>query len=131
MRHIEAYQDYLNESRSHLVEVKPDRYVYHTSNPIYREKIAREGLTPKGRSETWLSDTAISGKVIFAVNTNKADYVWDSTYDDDIYRIDTGSLGNKWYHDPNFSSDGIHMITFEAIPKDALELTYKGSGNSL
>lgn len=129
MRHVTEYKRFLIESTSTLEEIKPNRYVYHTSNPVFRDKIAREGLTPQGRSESWLTATSITGKVIFAVNSNKREYVWDSTYDDDLYKIDTELLDNKWYQDPNFA-DGIHMITYEPIPKEALELLHKGTGNS-
>jgi len=82
-------RQYLTESYNnpHLIEVKPNKYVYHTSNPIFRDKIAEQGLVPKGKSESWLEDTKIEGEVIFAVNSNKEKYMWDSTYDDDIYRI--------------------------------------------
>ena len=119
--------DFLNENyNSNLVEVTPNKYVYHTSNPFFRDKISKEGLLPKGKSETWLSDTKIDGEVIFAVNSNKEKYVWDSTYDDDIYRIDTTKLNNKWYNDPNFN-DGLHLITFDKIPLNAIKLIYKGS----
>lgn len=118
--------DNINESYSYH-EVIPNRYVYHTSNPHFRDKIAKEGLIPKGKSESWLSDTKIDGKVIFVVNSND-EYVWDSTYDDDVYRIDTNGLGNKWYNDPNFGRDGIHLITFDSIPVSAIELVYSGSG---
>ena len=73
--------------------VETNRYVYHTSNPIFRDKIANEGLIPKAKSEAWLSDTKIDGKVIFAVNSD--DYKWDSTYDDDVYQIDTSKINNQ------------------------------------
>lgn len=86
-------REFLNENlSSHLVEVIPNRYVYHTSNPIFRDKISKEGLIPKGKSESWLSDTKIDGKVIFAVNSDDKEDWWDSGYDDDIYRIDTSKL---------------------------------------
>ena len=118
-----------------LIEVIPNKYVYHTSNPIFRDKISEEGLIPKYKSESWLSDTKIDGQVIFAVNSdNKKDW-WNSTYDDDIYRIDTTNLKNKWYKDPNFN-DGIYksnypaIITFDKIPVDSIQLIYKGSGES-
>ena len=127
MRYIKLYESFLN---SHLVEVEPNKYLYHTSNPIFRDKIAKEGLIPKGKSESWLSDTKIDGKVIFAVNSdNKKDW-WDSTYDDDIYQIDTIGLKNVWYNDPNFGTDKLHIITFEAIPPRSLKLIYKGKGES-
>lgn len=121
-------QDFLNENHTpHLVEVIPNKYVYHTSNPIFRDKILEEGLIPKGKSESWLSDTKIDGQVIFAVNSNDKKYVWDSTYDDDIYQIDTTGLKNVWYNDPNFGTDELHIITFEAIPPRSLKLIYRGT----
>lgn len=120
---------------SELIEVTTGRYLYHTSNPIFREKISKNGLIPKGKSETWLSDTNIEGDVIFAINSDDKKDTWDSTYDDDIYIIDTKGLNNKWYKDPNFVS-GIYsntksnaVITFEPIPKESIELVYKGTGS--
>lgn len=125
MRYIKLYEDY----NSHLVEVKPNRYLYHTSNPIFRDKIAKEGLIPKGKSEAWLSNTKIDGEVIFVVNSNKENYRFDSTYDDDIYIIDITKIDNKWYNDPNFN-DSLHLITFERIPLESIKLIYKGTGES-
>ena len=48
-------KQYLTESYNnpHLLEVKPNKYVYHTSNPIFRDKIAEQGLIPKGKSENY------------------------------------------------------------------------------
>jgi hypothetical protein len=122
-------QEFINESKDNtdLVKAIPNKYVYHTSNPIFRDKISKEGLIPKGKSESWLSNTKIDGKVIFVVSSNKKKYVFDSTYDDDIYQIDTTKLNNKWYNDPNFDSDGLHLITFENIPLNSIKLIYKGS----
>ena len=120
----------IKEYNSHLIEVKPNKYVYHTSNRIFREAISKQGLIPKGKSEAWLSNTKIDGKVIFVVNSNKEKYFFDSTYDDDIYKIDTSKLNNKWFNDPNFDSDGLHLITFESIPLNSIELIYEGSGDS-
>lgn len=120
--------EFLNENHnSHLIEVIPNKYVYHTSNPIFRDKISKEGLIPKGKSENWLSDTKIGGKVIFAVNSDNEEDWWDSTYDDDIYRIDTTKLKNRWYVDPNFDLEDKRIITFEKIPLNSMKLIYKGS----
>jgi hypothetical protein len=124
MRYIKLYENYNNQ----LVEVKPNRYLYHTSNPIFRDKIAKEGLIPKGRSDAWLSDTKIDGEVIFAVNSDDKEDWFDSTYDDDIYKIDTTNLKNKWYVDPNFDLEDDRIITFERIPLSSIELIYKGTG---
>lgn len=127
MNILKTYDEFLNENKNnHLIEVKPNKYVYHTSNPFFRDKISKEGLITKSKSETWLSDTKINGKVIFAVNSdNKKDW-WDSTYDDDIYRIDTTNLGIKWYNDPNFNLDDKRIITFNNIPYNSIKLIYKG-----
>jgi hypothetical protein len=123
MRYIKLYENY-----NGYLEVIPNKYVYHTSNSIFRDNIAKEGLIPKGKSEAWLSDTKIDGKVIFAVNSdNKKDW-FDSTYDDDIYRIDTTNLKNKWYVDPNFDLEDKRIITFKRIPLSSIELIYKGTG---
>lgn len=142
MKHLKLYESFemkwtnpnIGESQSYgttkLIEVKPNRYVYHTSNPFFRKNIFKEGLKPKGKSEAWLSDTKIDGKVIFAVNSDEKSDWWDSTYDDDIYRIDTSRLKNKWYVDPNFDLDDGRIITFDRIPLRSIELIYKGTGSS-
>jgi len=115
-----------NPTTSKLIELTPNKYIYHTSNPIFRDMISKEGLIPKGKSETWLSDTKIDGKVIFAVNSDNREDWWDSTYDDDIYKIDTTKLKNKWYVDTNFDLEDKRIITFESIPLNSIKLIYKG-----
>lgn len=120
-------------SNKHLKQVNVGKYVYHKSNPYFRDEISRIGLIPKGKSETWLSDTKINGKVIFATNSDNKNDWFDSTYNDDIYQIDTSKLNNEWFNDPNFGfkSDNKHVITFQPIPLNAIKLIYKGDGESL
>lgn len=115
-----------------LVPIKPNKFVYHKSNPIFRENILKIGLIPKGKSEAWLSDTKIEGKVIFATNSENIEDWFDSIYDDDIYQINTIKLNNKWFVDPNFLRQNItkYIITFDKIPLNAIKLIYKGSGKS-
>jgi hypothetical protein len=113
-----------------LTPVITNRFVYHNSNPFFRDQIKEMGLIVKGKSETWLSDTPIEGDVIFATNSDEKSDWFDSTYDDDIYRIDTTKINNEWYEDPNFSGSK-HIITFNNIPKKAIKLIYKGTGNDL
>lgn len=125
-------QEFLNENyNSELIEMLPNTYVYHTSNPLFRDNISKEGLIPHGKGENWLSDTKIDGKVIFATNSdNSDDWVnWD--YDDDIYRIDTTGLMNKWYYDPNFGHHSNYIITFDEIPASSIELIHEGTGLDL
>lgn len=131
-KHIKTkIKDFLNESlNDKLIEVNPNKFVYHTSNPHFRDKISKDGLIPKDKSETWLSDTKIDGKVIFAVNSDAKEDWWVSGYDDDLYRIDTTNLKNKWYSDPNFDLDDKRIITFEPIPVSSIELIYKGTGDN-
>jgi hypothetical protein len=127
---VKNFKQFMNENKkNHLVEVIPNKYVYHTSNPIFRDKISKEGLTPKSKGETWLSNTNIDGEVIFAVNSDDKEDWWDSTYDDDIYKIDTTNLNNKWYNDPNFDLEDKRIITFEKIPLNSIKLIYKGTSS--
>lgn len=133
MKNLQTFEEFLNEANhnSKLKPVKPNKYVYHNSNPFFRDKISKEGLIPKGKSETWLSDTKIDGEVIFATNSDDESKWFDSTYDDDMYRIDTSRLKNKWYLDPNFGeTDNPYIITFEKIPLSAIKLIRKGTGES-
>lgn len=117
---------------TNLRKVKVNKTILHRSNPTFRASILKKGLVPKGKSESWLSDTNINGKVIFATNTADVNKLFDSGYDDDIYEIDITALTNEWYLDPNFSwSDKYnHIITFEPIPISAIKLVYRGSGKS-
>jgi predicted metal-dependent HD superfamily phosphohydrolase len=108
--------------------VKSNKFVYHSSNPYYRESILKEGLIPKGKSETWLSNTKIDDKVIFVSNSDDKNKWFNSTYDDDIYKIDTTGLKNKFFLDPNFNSD-LYLITYDPIPLENIKLIYKGTGN--
>jgi len=124
--------DLLTEVKSKLVAAKTNRFVYHKSNPSFRDQIGKIGLIPKGKSETWLSNTPISGKVIFVTDSDNEQDWFDSTYDDDIYKIDTSKLNSVFYYDPNFSwkKDYKHLITYEPIPASALELIYTGTGEA-
>ena len=130
MEYIKTYESFLNESNNHLIEVKPNNYVYHTSNPMFRDKIEKVGLIPQGKSDAWLSNTKIDGEVIFAVNSDDKKDWWDSTYDDDMYQIDTTLIKNKWYSDPNFDVEDKRMITFDPIQRNSIKLMYKGTGES-
>jgi len=129
------FKQFVNENTNNekLTLVTPNKYVYHKSNIKFREEILKIGLITKGKSETWLSDTEIDGDVIFATNSdNKKDW-FDSTYDDDIYQIDTTKINNKWFLDPNFTWEKSpkHIITFDNIPLSSIKLIYKGSGVDL
>lgn len=119
-----------NLYNQHLKQVNVNNIVYHQSNPCFRNNIAKQGLIPKGKSEAWLSDTKINGKVIFASNSQNENDWFKSGYDDDIYEIDTTKTPNQWYLDPNFN-DNKYIITFEPIKLNAIKLIYRGTGENL
>jgi hypothetical protein len=126
---IERIQEVMGIDNPHLIPVEPNHYVYHMSNPFYRKHIKKVGLIPKGRSDAWLEDTNIEGKVIFASNSDDKKRWFDSTYDDDIYQIDTTKINNTWFKDPNFLfGDYSHIITFDSIPLDAIKMIHRGTG---
>ena len=134
MKLITIIESIIKDDLTKFIPVKPNRFVYHSSNPIFRNKIDKNGLIPK-RGDQWLTNTPIKGKVIFATNSNDKSDWFDSTYDDDFYRIDTSKISNKWYRDPNFKDTDkykfYHIITFEPIPRDAIELIYQGTGEDV
>jgi hypothetical protein len=108
---------------------KINKFVYHKSNPLYRNDIIKNGLKPK-RGEQWLSNTQIKGNAIFATNSENKEDWFDSNYDDDIWKISTENLSNKWLQDPNYERDTKHVFTQENIPPKYLTLFYKGTGAS-
>lgn len=113
--------------------VKLNRYLYHVANPLNRDRIQKNGIIPY-RGEQWLSDTKISGKAVFATNSDNPKDWFDSTFDDDVWRIDTNKIPNiKWFMDPNFDWDKKHkhIYTQNIIPVNAIELIKTGTGNSL
>lgn len=107
------------------------RYLYHVAAPANRERIEQNGIVPH-RGEQWLSDTPIEGKAVFATNSDNPKKWFDSTYDDDIWRIDSTKIPDVvWYPDPNFTPKSYHVYTHSLIPREAIELIKKGSGESL
>jgi len=109
--------------------VNTGRYLYHSSNPVNRYSIAANGLRPE-RGEQWMADTNIKGKAVFATDSEDRKDHFDSTYDDDFWRIDTNKCPEvRWMRDPNFDwGDYKHVYTKQAIPAHALELVHKGTG---
>ena len=102
-------------------------YLYHVSNPFYREKILKEGLMPQmGDSYVLHYEEKNMGPVIFVSTQN--DY--NSTYDDDRYLI---SLTDEEFEALGFETD--HEVqnglyTKYPIQKEKLSLIHKGTGKS-
>ena len=125
----------LQEQRVKGDEITPDKYVVHSSNPSNRENISTMGLqTSLGECYLFYADSNYGEDdecvpAIFATNSVKKKELFDSTYDDDVWVIDTERANVQWYKDAHFDGgDTKHIVTFEDIPVDAIRLIYKGTG---
>ena len=125
----------LQEQRVKGDEVTPGRYVVHSSNPSNRDNISTTGLQVSlGECYLIYADSNYGEDeecvpAIFATDSLKKKDMFDSTYDDDIWVIDTERANVQWYKDAHFDGgDTKHIVTFEDIPVDAIRLIYKGTG---
>jgi hypothetical protein len=113
-------------------EVTPNNIVIHKSNPMFRDKIMENGLKVRaGECYKIYVGYGIKCKpAIFATNSTNKRAWFDSTYDDDIWEINTEMIPDvKWYKDRHFELRSKHIVTFQDIPKEALTLKYKGTGS--
>jgi hypothetical protein len=120
-------------------EYTPARVVVHTSNPVWRENIKLTGLQVSvgecyqvyvNRNET-NPDKIKCKKAIFATDSLKNRDMFNSTYDDDIWLINTECANVKWYKDKHFDFGPYkHIVTFENISPECIKLIYKGTGKS-
>jgi len=113
-------------------EITPNKIVIHKSNPKVRNKILNEGL--KARAGECYKIYAGYGEkcipAIFATNSTNKRAWFDSTYDDDIWEINTEMIPDvKWYKDRHYESRSKHIVTFQDIPKEAITLHYEGTGS--
>ena len=126
----------LQEEYSPLGKLIPNNdlwdYVYHLSNPKYRESIQTQGLTPTGGE--WASAYGNNKtKAIFAANSPDPENWFDYGYDYDVWAIKTNAIPNKWYEDVNGPQIGANyfIVTPDPIPPSALSLIHKGDGTSV
>jgi hypothetical protein len=125
----------LQEQRVKGEEITPGRYVVHSSNPSNRDNISTTGLQVSlGECYLIYADSNYGEDeecvpAIFATDSIKKKDMFDSTYDDDIWVIDTERANVQWYKDAHFDGgDTKHIVTFEDILEDAIRLIYKGTG---
>lgn len=112
-------------------EITPNKIVIHKSNPMFRDKINEIGL--KARAGECYKIYAGYGEkcipAIFATNSINKRASFDSTYDDDVWEIDTEMIPDvKWYKDKHYESSKKHIVTFENIPANAITLKHEGTG---
>lgn len=113
---------------------KPGRYVYHISNPYWRESILNEGLKViAGDCYTmYVGEDVECQPAIFATDSDNPKEFFYSTYDDDIWKIDTKCAKVKWFEDKHYHKLRTkHIVTFENIPLNCIELIHEGTGKDL
>lgn len=128
MKYLKEYNEYVSKHKGEIV--KPNK-VYHKSNPKFRDLIDNEGLkTMKGDSYSAHSPEEGEQPAIFGYMGDDIKY-YDSTYDDDVWLIDARKINNIWFYDKEVGSiDKLAVVTYTDIPRNAIELVYRGTGES-
>jgi len=131
----EGYEEELNENYSPAgKEITPNKIVVHKSSPVWRENILKTGLQVSAGDcyKTYVGYGKKCIPAIFATNSTNKRAWFDSTYDDDVWGINTEMIPKvKWYKDSHFESSKKHIVTFDNIPPEAIELIHEGNGRSL
>ena len=113
-------------------EIIPNNIVIHKSNPMFRDKIKEDGLKVRAGEcyKIYVGYGTKCRPAIFATNSTNKRAWFDSTYDDDIWEINTEMIPDvKWYKDRHYESRSKHIVTFQDIPKEAITLKYEGTGS--
>lgn len=104
------------------------RYLFHKSSIANRNSIRNNGLIPQvGSSYQSHWDTKKDLKpLVFMYDATVCEY--DTTYDDDIYRIDIEKLDKrKITFDPDRSMIGCYVYS-AVIPNNCCSIVYYGTG---
>jgi len=117
-------------------EYFPNRFVIHKSNPIWRENILETGLQAsvgdcyKTYSQNFSEEEC--EPAIFATDSENENYWFDSSWDDDVWLINTDCAEVTWYKDKHYRGGDYeyHILTFENIPSKCIKLIYEGTGES-
>ena len=115
---------------------KPGKFVYHKSPPFVRDSVFESGLLVfvgdcyKTYSENFTKEECIPA--IFATDSENENYWYESTWDDDVWMIDTECANVNWYKDKHYEGGDYdyHIVTFENISPDCIKLIYRGTGES-
>lgn len=113
------------------IKSNPPRFLYHKSPISVRKSIMKQGLIPQIGDSYKCHYEGSGSKLkpyVFMYDHNTiADGEYDSTYDDDIFSINTEMLDwNHVYPDPDTYMKGCFVYDLP-IPPEALKLIYKGS----
>jgi hypothetical protein len=127
IRHILREETYSPAGK----EITPNNIVVHKSNPMFRDKIMEQGLKVRAGEcyKIYVGYGTKCKAAIFATNSTNKRAWFDSTYDDDVWQIDTTMIPEvKWFKDRHYESRSKHIVTFQDIPVEAITLIYEGSG---
>lgn len=114
-------------------EIVPNKFITHISSPTWRKNILLTGLQASIGDcyQDYAGGNEECKPAIFATNSTNDEDLFDSTWDDDIWMIDTEEIPEvKWYVDSHYDNKK-HIVTFDNIPKSAIKLIYKGTGKTL
>jgi hypothetical protein len=117
-------------------EYVSSKFVIHKSNPIWRENILETGLQAsvgdcyKTYSQNFSEEEC--EPAIFATDSENENYWFDSTWDDDVWLINTDCAEVTWYKDKHYRGGDYeyHILTFENILPKCIKLIYEGTGES-
>lgn len=106
------------------------KYLYHRSNPVFRDAIKAEGLKPMvGESyELWWEDEYPGKKPEPAIFMHDNTGLYDPGHDDDLIRIDVSMLDLSHLKPDPTLPDSCYMYDLP-IPPEALTFMYEGTGN--
>lgn len=127
-RLIKEFSEFNNSNE--LKAITTNRFVYYKSNPSLRDQIEKNGITPITIDKSF----QINKPAIVVINSyDKLDW-FDLRYDD-VWQIDTHSIKNSFFKDPNSRPDDFtdfkYLFTFDSIPRKSIKLYQKGSGKNL
>jgi len=107
------------------------QYLYHKSSVINRESILCGGLKPQVGTSYFCHWNCKKGLKPLVFLYDKEIIEYDTTYDDDIYQIDTLQLDKRGFElDPDEGMIG--CFTYDAeIPCSFCKIIYKGTGEEL
>lgn len=108
----------------------PSRFIYHASHPNNRERILEKGIE-KYRGKQWIGDSPIKSDAVFATNSSLPTDWFDSTFDDDIWRIDAYGIDIEWFKDPHYNENYHHIYTLNSIPINLVTLVRVGTGKDM
>jgi hypothetical protein len=115
-------------------EHTPGKFIVHKSNPVWRDNIELTGLQVSVGDcyQQHVGGDEECKPSIFATDSLDKEQMFDSTYDDDIWIINTECAGVQWYKDRHFDDGDYqkHIVTFNNISPDCIKLIYKGTGKS-